>query len=671
MLTLTANVPEKYQHIDFKPPQGVADEAEKGLEYRKKQGADKAGLTTEEAGEQGIGSGVQRAVNLKNRVNVSPEVIGKMVGFFARHEKNKDIAEEHEGTPWKDKGYVSWLLWGGDAGKTWAEKVKAQIDSADEKAKKTSSRIARDVLTRTLCAGNLEPPPEMFEKALKWFQGVIARRVLEKVEMGELLYQAPDASSQYEETPMAAQDVLFKVADLVSLHSTFHSMGRGELIYGREESVLTTEGPLKVKLLPSKRVELNWKGHTIEAPQGSFGFSQAVNPWLQKLGVKSKRERRDYVDHKRQYDSVDMSPEQRESKLRELSHVRDMYRGWEGKNRGIDTPLKVDLKGWYRSAEEFGYELPPLWMEVKTSPGSINGGFISVSDTPIVMIEIPNDVVSIAGSREMIQKLEDLLKHEMRHYAQYLFRLYRDVEEKGSMYGNEAYLPHALRTLEYDTIVADEITELRRYLVHVPGHLHSVVFKAWTNALTSRDKADLADYKAWVKVNPKHHLPSRFEGKPLKPEEGRSFFRLTRENDTSKWKRAVKTLARNVNLSRSTKRSHMPTKLVASRVVTRILREKLPVIASMDPVFAYDLYYQEDLNRGNNSSREEFPTTDVMSDRVLQGLQERIDALSEKIEEYQDRGVDHSGLYDDREDLIRERDGIQRFLSNVLDFERK
>jgi hypothetical protein len=131
---------DKYDHIDFKPPQSVAAEAEKGLEYRKKANpSDKGGLTPAEASKQGIGSGVQRATNLKNRDNVSPEVIRQMCAFFSRHEKNKGISPENKATPWKDKGHVAWLLWGGDPGKTWAEKVRDQMDRADEKADKTAA----------------------------------------------------------------------------------------------------------------------------------------------------------------------------------------------------------------------------------------------------------------------------------------------------------------------------------------------------------------------------------------------------------------------------------------------------------------------------------------------------------------------------------------------------
>lgn len=137
MLRLSA---DKYDHIDFKPPKSVADAAERGLEYRKKANpSDKGGLTPAEASEQGIGSGVQRATNLKNRTNVSPEVIRQMCAFFSRHEKNKGISAENKATPWKDKGHVAWLLWGGDPGKTWAEKVRDQMDRADEDAKKKTA----------------------------------------------------------------------------------------------------------------------------------------------------------------------------------------------------------------------------------------------------------------------------------------------------------------------------------------------------------------------------------------------------------------------------------------------------------------------------------------------------------------------------------------------------
>ena len=146
-----AAISEKYKHIDFKPPESVANAAKKGLEYRRKASpSNRGGLTTEEAGEAGIGSGVQRATNLKNRDEMSPETVKQMHAFFSRHEKNKSISEENKGEPWNDKGYVAWLLWGGDPGQSWASKIIKQMEAADEKEKKKSaSRVAARWLRRS------------------------------------------------------------------------------------------------------------------------------------------------------------------------------------------------------------------------------------------------------------------------------------------------------------------------------------------------------------------------------------------------------------------------------------------------------------------------------------------------------------------------------------------
>ena len=124
-------VPAKYAHIDFTPPQGARESASRGLELRKEHG--RGGLSAKQASEHGIGSGVQRASDLKNGENMSPRTVKRMLSFFKRHEVYKKQGHH------KDKSsasYISWLLWGGDAGYSWAKKVTAQMDRADEEAKK-------------------------------------------------------------------------------------------------------------------------------------------------------------------------------------------------------------------------------------------------------------------------------------------------------------------------------------------------------------------------------------------------------------------------------------------------------------------------------------------------------------------------------------------------------
>lgn len=122
----------KYDHIDFKPPKGVADAAARGLEWRKKNKG-KGGLSNQQAKSEGVGSGVQRAVNLKNRDTLSPSTVRRMKAFFSRHEKNKKVEKGKQ--PWEDKGRVAWELWGGNPGYSWAKKVVRQMEAADKKKK--------------------------------------------------------------------------------------------------------------------------------------------------------------------------------------------------------------------------------------------------------------------------------------------------------------------------------------------------------------------------------------------------------------------------------------------------------------------------------------------------------------------------------------------------------
>jgi hypothetical protein len=124
----------KYDHIDFKPPASVAKAAARGLELRKKNKG-KGGLSVQQAHKQGIGSGVARAVSLKNRKTLSPATVRRMKAFFDRHAKNKSASG---GKPLsQDKGYISHLLWGGDPGRSWANKIVNQMNAADKKSSRS------------------------------------------------------------------------------------------------------------------------------------------------------------------------------------------------------------------------------------------------------------------------------------------------------------------------------------------------------------------------------------------------------------------------------------------------------------------------------------------------------------------------------------------------------
>ena len=98
------------------PTQAMADEAQRGLDWRA------------EYGRGGTEVGVARARDISNRADLSDETIGRMVSYFARHEVDKDaqgFRPGEEGYP--SAGRIAWALWGGDPGKSWADKEWAKI----------------------------------------------------------------------------------------------------------------------------------------------------------------------------------------------------------------------------------------------------------------------------------------------------------------------------------------------------------------------------------------------------------------------------------------------------------------------------------------------------------------------------------------------------------------
>jgi hypothetical protein len=113
--------------IDLKPTQEMASNAARGLELRAKHGRG------------GTEVGVARARDLKNRANLSPDTVRRMASFFARHEGNQKGGDD-------DAGYIAWLLWGGDAGKAWAERKVAEMDRKEGKSvnQKASHEVVED-----------------------------------------------------------------------------------------------------------------------------------------------------------------------------------------------------------------------------------------------------------------------------------------------------------------------------------------------------------------------------------------------------------------------------------------------------------------------------------------------------------------------------------------------
>ena len=101
----------------YKPTEGMVEEANRGLEWRR------------EFGRGGTSVGIARARDISNGKSLPLATVKRMKSFFARHEVDKKA----EGFRPGEKGYpsngrIAWALWGGDAGKSWSEKIVKQSE---------------------------------------------------------------------------------------------------------------------------------------------------------------------------------------------------------------------------------------------------------------------------------------------------------------------------------------------------------------------------------------------------------------------------------------------------------------------------------------------------------------------------------------------------------------
>ena len=129
--------------VDLQPTEAMAEEAQRGLDWR------------EEYGRGGTEVGVARARDISNRKNLSPETIGRMVSYFARHEVDKQaegFSPGEEGYP--SAGRIAWALWGGDAGQSWANAKSEQLANEDRTMDEVEKRhivaVVEDEATVTI-----------------------------------------------------------------------------------------------------------------------------------------------------------------------------------------------------------------------------------------------------------------------------------------------------------------------------------------------------------------------------------------------------------------------------------------------------------------------------------------------------------------------------------------
>ena len=106
----------------LKPTQKMASNARKGLELRAK------------FNRGGTEVGVHRAQQLVDQAELDAGDVKSMHSYFARHAVDKEGKAHAWGSnDDPSAGYIAWLLWGGDAGKAWADRHAANL--SDEAGK--------------------------------------------------------------------------------------------------------------------------------------------------------------------------------------------------------------------------------------------------------------------------------------------------------------------------------------------------------------------------------------------------------------------------------------------------------------------------------------------------------------------------------------------------------
>ncbi len=119
----TEEVLENTDEKTFKVPAGAKGNAQQVLDWKEKHGSEVKGMTS---------TGWARARQLATKSEIGLSTVKRMA-MFNRHRKNAEVDPKFKSEPWKDRGHVAWLGWGGTSGIDWAIKIsEANNDSIQE-----------------------------------------------------------------------------------------------------------------------------------------------------------------------------------------------------------------------------------------------------------------------------------------------------------------------------------------------------------------------------------------------------------------------------------------------------------------------------------------------------------------------------------------------------------
>lgn len=117
--------------VDLKPTAGMAAAAERGLRLHE-DGKSGDGLKPET---------VARAGRLSRREEMNEPWVREMNAWFSRHESDRRPGWDKPGE--ETPGFVAWLLWGGDAGQSFAARKVEELDRENDRSTAMDGTIER------------------------------------------------------------------------------------------------------------------------------------------------------------------------------------------------------------------------------------------------------------------------------------------------------------------------------------------------------------------------------------------------------------------------------------------------------------------------------------------------------------------------------------------------
>tara|TARA_R100000664_G_scaffold24234_1_gene34018 strand:+ start:684 stop:2537 length:1854 start_codon:yes stop_codon:yes gene_type:complete len=131
-LSSKKNYKAPYDDLDFTIPQGAKEEARRALDW----------VSEFNRGGTSVGRGTARYL-LSNTI-ASPNKVRQIARYFPRHEIDKRAEGYRPGEDgYPSNGRIAWALWGGEAGKSWSNKLVKGMNIRDEKTNSVTEMVIR------------------------------------------------------------------------------------------------------------------------------------------------------------------------------------------------------------------------------------------------------------------------------------------------------------------------------------------------------------------------------------------------------------------------------------------------------------------------------------------------------------------------------------------------